>query len=282
MGLTGLKTVLEGCVERHTAVGAFDVLDHTFAEAVIAAAEETNTPVILMAGDFPGPDYENFYPYLTGRIARARVPVCLHFDHGASFERCMLAIRRGCTSVMIDGSALPFEENVALTKQVVEAAQACGVDVEGELGCIGGGEGSMETGTNGNYTEPQAAKEFVERTGVDALAVGIGTVHGVYKGEPRLDFERLEEIRRLVDVPLVLHGGSGLSPEDFRHVIQSGINKINAFTGLSIAVTDSLRELLGSLPPNTNIVPVMEQAVRTGKEQVKAHIKMFGTEALHS
>lgn len=280
MPLADLKTVLKGCVENHTAVGAFDALDHTFAEAIIRAAEDTKTPVILMAGDFEGPDYENFYPYLTDRIRRAKVPVCLHFDHGSGFERCMLAIRRGCTSVMIDGSALPFEENIALTRKVVEAAHACGVDVEGELGCIGGGEGTMEGAGEGNYTDPDAAKEFVERTGADALAVGIGTVHGVYKGAPKLDFERLAEIRGRVEVPLVLHGGSGLSEADFRQLVKLGINKINAFTGLSIAVTNAVKGKASVLPPNTNIVPLIEAATQTGIKEVKRHIQIFGTEAV--
>lgn len=280
MPLVNLKTVLKGCVENHTAVGAFDALDHTFAEAIIKAAEETRTPMILMVGDFEGPDYENFYPYLVDRLQRTTVPICLHFDHGSSFERCMLAIRRGCTSVMIDGSALPFEENVALTKKVVEAAHACGVDVEGEIGCIGSSTGTMEGAGECSYTDPQSAKEFVELTSVDALAIGIGTVHGVYKGEPKLDFERLEKIRALVDVPLVLHGGSGLSTEDFRHVIKSGINKINAFTGLSIAVTEAVKKKANELPANTNVVPLVQTAIDTGIKEVKRHIEIFQTEAV--
>ncbi|WP_122643056.1 class II fructose-bisphosphate aldolase [Luxibacter massiliensis] len=282
MPLVNLRTILKGCVEKHTAVGAFDVLDHTFAEAAIEAAQETNTPIIIMVGDFEGPDYDNFYPYLTQRLKRASVPVCLHFDHGESFERCMLAIRRGCTSVMIDGSALPFEENVALTKKVVEAAHACGVDVEGELGCIGSGAGTIEGGQEGSYTDPQLALEFVRLTGVDALAVGIGTVHGVYRGEPKLDFPRLEEIRKLVDIPLVLHGGSGLSTEDFRQAIRSGINKINAFTGLSIAVADAVRRKANEAGPGINVVPLIQAATQTGIQEIKRHIKIFQTEAQES
>lgn len=283
MALVGLKEILKGAVEGRYAVGAFDATDHLFAESIILAAEETNTPVILMVGDFPAPvDYEQFYPYLVDRISRAKVPVCLHFDHGASFEACALAIRRGCSSVMIDGSALSFEENVALTKKVVEMAHACGVDVEGEIGAVGRNESLEGENAVSLYTEPEDVKEFVRLTGVDALAVSIGTVHGVYKKAPKMDFERLAKIRELTDIPLVMHGGSGLSEEDFHKAVKNGMNKINAFTNLSIAVADKIVEAAKTLPPKTITGPLFEAAIETGKQQVMDHIRLFETKTIGS
>lgn len=285
MALVGLKEVLEGSVEKRFAVGAFDAMDHLFAEAVIAGAEEKNTPVILMVGDFyqgepGGLDFPNFYPYLRDRLERAKVPVCLHFDHGSSFEACVRAVRGGCTSVMIDGSALPFEENVALTKKVVEMAHASGVDVEAEIGCVGKQEGAVEDGADGMYTRPEDAAEFVARTGVDALAVAVGTVHGVYRGEPKMDFNRLEKIRSMVSIPLVMHGGSGLSEENFKKAIACGINKINAYTGLMLEVRRTLEKELAALGENDWYAPAFAKAQMAGKDAVIKHIELFGTPSI--
>ena len=278
MSLVGLREVLRDSIKGKYAVGAFDATDHLFAESILLAAEETRTPVILMVGDFPAPvDYDNFYPYLVDRISRTQVPVCLHFDHGASFEACALAVKRGCTSIMIDGSALPFEENVALTKKVVEMAHACNVEVEGEIGSVGRNESLEGENAVSLYTEPEDAVEFARLTGVDALAVSIGTVHGVYKKAPKMDFERLAKIRSMIEIPLVMHGGSGLSVEDFHAAVSNGMNKINAFTNLSIAVADKIVEVSKSLPPKT-----YEAAIETGKQQVIQHIRLFGTRSIDS
>ena len=264
MSLVGLREVLRDSIKGKYAVGAFDATDHLFAESILLAAEETRTPVILMVGDFPAPvDYDNFYPYLVDRISRTQVPVCLHFDHGASFEACALAVKRGCTSIMIDGSALPFEENVALTKKVVEMAHACNVEVEGEIGSVGRNESLEGENAVSLYTEPEDAVEFARLTGVDALAVSIGTVHGVYKKAPKMDFERLAKIRSMIEIPLVMHGGSGLSVEDFHAAVSNGMNKINAFTNLSIAVADKIVEVSKSLPPKTITGPIYEAAIET-------------------
>ena len=269
MSLVGLREVLRDSIKGKYAVGAFDATDHLFAESILLAAEETRTPVILMVGDFPAPvDYDNFYPYLVDRISRTQVPVCLHFDHGASFEACALAVKRGCTSIMIDGSALPFEVNVALTKKVVEMAHACNVEVEGEIGSVGRNESLEGENAVSLYTEPEDAVEFARLTGVDALAVSIGTVHGVYKKAPKMDFERLAKIRSMIEIPLVMHGGSGLSVEDFHAAVSNGMNKINAFTNLSIVVADKIVEVAKSLPPKTITGPIYEAAIETGKQQV--------------
>lgn len=283
MSLVGLREVLRDSIKGKYAVGAFDATDHLFAKSILLAAEETRTPVILMVGDFPAPvDYDNFYPYLVDRISRTQVPVCLHFDHGASFEACALAVKRGCTSIMIDGSALPFEENVALTKKVVEMAHACNVEVEGEIGSVGRNESLEGENAVSLYTEPEDAVEFARLTGVDALAVSIGTVHGVYKKAPKMDFERLAKIRSMIEIPLVMHGGSGLSVEDFHAAVSNGMNKINAFTNLSIAVADKIVEVSKSLPPKTITGPIYEAAIETGKQQVIQHIRLFGTRSIDS
>jgi len=275
-----LREVLQNTREQHFAVGAFDTMDHAFTEGILAAAEETQTPVIVAAGDFPGPDYENFLPYLADRVRRASVPVCLHFDHGGSFEACARAIRAGFTSVMIDGSALPFAENIALTKRVVEMAHACGVDVEGEIGHVGANAGSVESARDDSrYTEPEAAAEFLEKTGVDALAVAIGTAHGVYKEAPKIDFERLSTIRSMVSVPLVMHGASGLSDEDFRRAVENGMCKINAFTNLTLAVTSRIAADMPDLanPPKMSH-EISLRMTAYAKREVLRHIRLFGTE----
>ena len=282
MPMATLREVLANTREQHFAVGAFDAMDHAFAEGILAAAEEAQTPVILAAGDFPGPDYANFIPYLVDRISRTSVPVCLHFDHGGSYEACARAIRAGFSSVMIDGSALPYAENIALTKRVVEMAHACHVDVEGEIGHVGANAGSVESRRDNTlFTEPESAAEYLDQTGVDALAVAIGTAHGVYKETPKIDFDRLLAIRSLVSVPLVMHGASGLSDEDFRRAIQNGMCKINAYTNLTLAVTS---KIAADMPSLTNPLKMSyEVSLRMtdyAKQEVLRHIRLFGTERI--
>jgi ketose-bisphosphate aldolase len=279
MPLVSLREVLKGTRERRFAVGAFNAMDHAFAEGILQAAEEMRTPVILAGGDFPGPDYARFIPYLLDRIGRSEVPVCLHFDHGSSFEACARAVKSGYSSVMIDGSSLPFEDNVALTKRVVDMAHAYGVDVEGELGCIGSNWDSMEgEGTGSVHTDPESARVFVRETGIDALAVAIGTSHGLYRQAPDLDFGRLAAIRQRVDVPLVMHGSSGLSERDFSRAIDGGICKINAFTALTMKVTrqiaDDLRDTeLASSMSHMISLKMTEYA----KQEVMRYIRIFRT-----
>lgn len=279
MSLVGLKEILKGSIENKYAVAAFDTCDHVFTEAIISAAEELNTPVIIMVGEYGFVDFDAFYPYLVERCKMAKVPVCLHFDHGSGYGACALAIRRGCTSVMFDGSQLPFAENVAETRKVVELAHACGVDVEGEVGCIGSNDDSIE-GSGGKviYTEPQDAVAFVEQTNVDALAVAIGTVHGVYLEKPQLDFKRLAKIRSMVDIPLVLHGGSGLSEEDFHVAVNNGMNKINAYTNVSIVTAEGLRKALPDFGENTTHEEFTNVLYNAAKQEIMRYIKMFGTQ----
>ncbi|QRN83817.1 class II fructose-bisphosphate aldolase [Chloroflexota bacterium] len=280
MPMVSLSEVLRNTREQQFAVGAFDTMDHAFTEGILQAAEESRTPIIVAAGDFPGPDYSNFLPYLVDRIARTTVPVCLHFDHGASYEACARAIRAGFSSVMIDGSNLPFETNIAETRRVVEMAHACGVTVEGEIGHVGASDSSIESAKDDSrYTEPEAASEFVEKTGVDALAVAIGTAHGVYKSAPKMDFNRLSEIRSQVSVPLVMHGASGLSEENFKQAIQNGMSKINAFTNLTLKVSEQIDAEMSELSKGMSH-EISLHMTKYAKEEVLRHIRLFGTKAV--
>ena len=231
------------------AVGAFNAENMEMVQAIIAAAEEVKAPVMIQTTPSTV-KYASLALYLANVKAeaeKASVPVCIHLDHGSSFELAMQALRTGYTSIMIDGSHSVFEENIALTKRVVDACAPSGVPVEAELGKVGGKEDDLDGGAGG-YTVPEEAKEFAEKTGVDSLAVAIGTAHGVYSGEPKLDLDRLTEIRKLVDIPLVLHGASGLSDDAVRESIRRGICKVNFATELRIAYSDGVKKVLSENP----------------------------------
>ncbi len=220
--VTGIE-LLDDARRRDYAVGAFNVNNMEIVQAIIAAAEEERSPVILQASQgaikYAGIRY--IRALVTAAAEEAKVPICLHLDHGPSFEQVMECLRYGFTSVMFDGSHLPYEENVRLTAKAVEAAHAVGVSVEGELGKIGGVEEEIRVEDwDVVLTDPEVVPDFVERTGVDYLAVAIGTKHGFYQGEPKLDFDRLARIHQLMpDLPLVLHGGSGVPEEHIRRAI---------------------------------------------------------------
>ncbi len=284
MSLVTLKDILPQAMEGNYAVGAFDTFDPLFTEGIISAAEEKNVPIILMLGEFTfdEPTAEYFMNYNIERCRRSKVPVVLHLDHGSSFEAVMKAIHVGCTSVMIDGSSLSYEENVTLTKKVVEAAHACGVSVEAEIGHVAGNEGEFRDANVADesaYTEVEDAVRFYGETKVDTLAVAIGTVHGVYKGEPKLDFERLSKIRKELPVPLVMHGGSGLSDENFIRAIACGMNKVNFFTGMSIAATDAVAEYFKE-NAKADIGEAIYIAQDSIRETVKHAITTFGTKPI--
>lgn len=233
MPLVGLSELLRPAREAGYGIAAFNVFNVESVRAVIDAAEAEEAPVILMTGanDLAATG-EAYLGELAVRAAeRARVPVCVHLDHSKSFDLVMRCIRMGYTSVMIDGSHLPFDENVALTRRVVEAAHAAGVDVEAELGQVLRGKHTM-VDRQSQLTDPDAAAEFVRQTGVDALAVAIGTAHGLYDIPPQLDFARLERIAALCDVPLVMHGGTGTPDDAIQRAIALGMVKVNVGTQL--------------------------------------------------
>lgn len=246
MSLVSIKELLLDAQKNHYAIGAFNVENMEMVMAVLAAAEEKNSPVIMQTtpGTVKYAGFDYYYANVKAAALRTKIPVVIHLDHGSSFALAMQAYRAGYTSIMIDGSKLPFEENVALTKSVVDACHPSDVPVEGELGKVGGKEDDLENGDDNPYTDPAEAKEFVARTGVDSLAVGIGTAHGVYKGTPHVNVERLSEIRAVVDVPLVLHGTSGVPDDQVIDCVSRGICKVNYATDLRIAFTKGVKEFM--------------------------------------
>ena len=243
MALVTSRRILQHARENGYAVCAFNVENMEMIQAVVEAAEETASPVIIQTSantvKYAHMDY--YYAMVRAAMKHATVPVALHLDHGDGTELALQAIRAGYTSVMIDASKQPFEENVRQTKAVVDVSRPVGVSVEAELGNVGGKPGDPDYGTDG-YTKPEEAEEFVRRTGVDSLAVAIGTAHGVYRGEPNLDLKLLRTLRETAGVPLVLHGASGLSEQDVQRCIAHGITKVNYATELRIAFTEAVKE----------------------------------------
>ena len=277
--LVNMKDILADAQKNHYAVGLFNTIDTDMLEAVIAAAEELRSPVIIGTAEvlLPYGELKLIAPSLIAAAKRATVPVVVHYDHGLTFERCMEALQLGFSSIMFDGSAGDAEENLKNTAQMVKIAHAMGATIEGEIGHVGQAD-CCDNDVTDMYTTPEEALAFVEATGVDALAVAIGTAHGAYKTKPRLDIERLEAIRAKVDTPLVLHGGSGLSDDDFRNTIKNGIAKVNIFTDLCIAgehamrdnASDGSRGMYGYLETRNAKVAAM-------KEEVKKKMLLFGS-----
>lgn len=240
MEFVPMKEILKLAEEKNVGYGGFVFWSYEVAKAAAEAASGQNVPLILMCGqgeiDMMG-SFEGTVATAKAACKDASVPVALHLDHSLSFEACNAAINAGFSSVMIDRSALPFEENIRETKKVVDRAHAAGVTVEGELGRLVGEEGAIAVkGPEAAQTDPEEAKEFAARTGIDCLAVSIGTQHGQYKFEPKLNLERLKKIKAAVDIPLVLHGGSGTPMEQVQESIRNGIRKINICTDIVIAM----------------------------------------------
>ena len=279
MALVTTKELLLDAQKNGYAVGAFNVENMEMVQAVIAAAEELRSPVIMQTtpSTLKYADPELFYANVAAVAKKASVPVVMHLDHGSSFELAMRAFRAGYTSIMIDGSHSVLEENIAITKAVVDAAHAGNVPVEAELGKVGGKEDDLDGGAGG-FTDPEEAVRFVEETGVDSLAVAIGTAHGVYKGIPKLDVERLSQIREVVSVPLVLHGTSGIPDEDVKECIRRGICKVNYATDLRIAFTEGVKEVLEAKPDTIDPKKYNAAGREKVKEYVLGRIKVVGSE----
>ncbi|MBR6694749.1 MAG: class II fructose-bisphosphate aldolase [Clostridia bacterium] len=241
--LVNLDAVLKDAQKGHYAVGLFNTTDTDMLEAVISAAEELRSPVIIGTAEvlLPYGELKLIAPAMVAAAKRASVPVVVHFDHGLTRERCIEAIDLGFSSIMFDGSAGDEKENLKNTAEIVAFAHERGITVEGEIGHVG--EAATNDGAVSDmYTTPKEAADFVAATGVDALAIAIGTAHGAYKEKPKLDIERLKEIRATIDTPLVLHGGSGLSDDDFKNTIREGIAKVNIFTDLCVAGNEGMAE----------------------------------------
>lgn len=271
------KKMLQDAQSGKYAVGAFNAENMEMIKAIIQAAEEVKAPVMIQTtpSTVKYGTLEMFHAMVKAEADRASVPVCLHLDHGSSFELAVQAIKAGYTSVMIDGSAKDFEGNVEVSKKVADVANALNIPVEAELGKVGGKEDDLEAEADTN-TDPQQAKEFVERTGVTSLAIAIGTAHGFYAGTPVLDKARVSEIRELVDVPLVLHGASGLSDEDVKECVSRGICKVNFATELRKAYTDACKKLLEEKPETYDPKKLGIVGMEAVKELVKGRMKVCG------
>jgi ketose-bisphosphate aldolase len=263
MSVVPLKEVLHQAQKLRYAVPSFNVVTLEMIEGVFRAAENLSSPVIIgLAARHVG----QVDPWLIGgavekRASKSKVPIVFHFDHAESVESIRLGVDIGCNSVMIDGSKLSLDQNTELTKAVVTFAKASDVAGEAELGAVGGIEGEIEGGESlQDYTDPGEACKFANETGIDALAVAIGTVHGLYRSAPNLQFEILKAIEQRTDVPLVLHGGSGLSQDEFGRLIDLGITKINVFTELAIRCGDRMRINIATRQPPVSIVDILAGA----------------------
>ena len=270
--LVTLKDILADAEQRKYGVGLFNMLNLEMARGIIEAAEEERSPLILGVAEVHLPliPFEYAALIMNDIAKKATVPVCLHFDHGVSFDKIKAAVDAGFSSVMYDGSSLPYEENIANTLAVSQMAHAKGVSVEAELGHVGGGEGGTDDGIEEMYTRVDQVTDFIDRSDIDALAVAIGTAHGPYKKKPVLDIGRLAEIYKVSSKPLVLHGGSGLSDEDFRNTINNGIRKINICTEMCIAARNAYLA-------SANHEIMFKDAKEAVKAVVKARMQLFGS-----
>ena len=288
--LVSLKELMKDAEEKGYAVGAFNATGIEALSAIIAAAEQTGHGVILNHADvhnFIVP-IEDIAPLMIERAKKASVPVCVHLDHGQSIESCMKAIRLGFTSVMLDASSADYEDNVRDTALICRLAHSVGVSVEAELGHIFvsdnglGGNQEQESldcyeSADDVYTNPDMAKDFVERTGVDALAIAFGTAHGLYKTKPKLDLDRIKLIKEKIDVPFVMHGGSGLSKEEFQTAIRNGIRKINYYTYMSIAGGNAVKAAMDKVEEGKDVFfhDISRIAREAMCEDVKNAIRIF-------
>jgi fructose-bisphosphate aldolase class II len=272
--LVNLNDILPKAQKENYAVGLFNTTDTDMLEAVIAAAEELRAPVIIGTAEvlLPHGELKLIAPSIIAAAKRATVPVVVHYDHGLTFDRCIEALQLGFSSIMFDGSANDEEENLKQTAEMVKIAHSMGVSVEGEIGHVG-----LAASGDGNdsdmYTTPEEAVNFVKKTGVDALAIAIGTAHGAYKTKPKLDIGRLAEIRAELDTPLVLHGGSGLSDDDFRNTIKNGIAKMNIFTDLCNAGEKAMKQ---GLEEGKSYLEIRNMKVEEIKNAVKKKMELFG------
>lgn len=279
--LVTLNDVLADAKKNKYGVGLFNTVNLEMAKGVISAAEELRSPVIIGTAEvlLPYASLEELAYFLLPMAKKATVPVVLHFDHGLTAEKITEALKLGFSSVMYDCSTAGYEDNIKKVADMVKIAKMFGATVEGELGHVGANDsGAAEGSGSGDhsiYTEPEQAKDFVERTGVDALAVAIGTAHGAYKEKPKLDIERLKEIANTVSVPLVLHGGSGLSDKDFRNCVENGISKVNIFTDINCAEVDSV---ISNYKKGCGMTDVMCGCVDAVKQATMKKMKIFGSD----
>ncbi|MFJ5770420.1 ketose-bisphosphate aldolase [Psychrobacillus sp. NPDC093180] len=274
--LVNTKEMLKNAQSGKYAVAAFNVYSLETVQAAVRVAERENQPVIIALGEryFPSVDVEGFAGLVKAIAEKSPVPIALHLDHAYEKESIIRAIRAGFTSVMFDGSAYEIEENIRRTKEIVEIAHMAGVSVEAEIGSLAKGDFSDEEEGDGTLTDPQSAKDFVAETGVDFLAAAIGTVHGMYKGEPKIDLPLLERIAQAVDVPLVLHGGSGTPESIVKQAVQLGICKVNVNTEVSIAAVTYLQNAFEQ-KQMPHLSTVMEEMQQTMESVMTKFVRLF-------
>ena len=278
MPLVTMSKILQPAKKQQYGVGAFNLLSMEAVKGALRAAEELKSPLIMQLAEvqLDASPMKYMIPMMIQAAKEATVPVAVHYDHGVTFENIIAALKYGCTSVMFDGASLPFEENVKITKEITMIAHAMGADCEAELGVVGGAEAGSNHDLEETLTDVNQAAEFVERTGCDFLAVAIGNAHGPYVKKPNLRMDRLQKINEAVPVPLVLHGGSGISDEDFRTTITKGICKINVATSLQqnviLKVNNACRACWKNGLSYTDLVNQLESGVY---DEVTKHIKIF-------
>lgn len=281
--LVNLNDVLLPAKKNHYAVGLFNAVNLELARGIISAAEATGSPVIMGTAEvlFPYGPLEEVSYYLIPMAKKANVPIVIHLDHGLRKETCLKALELGFSSIMYDCSTDSYDENVKKVKEMADIAHSYGATIEGELGHVGdnpdSAEGTSQLDDLGKYfTDPKMAKDYVEKTGVDALAIAVGNAHGAYKLPPKLDFERIRTIAKTVNVPLVLHGGSGLTDNDFRQAIQEGISKVNIFTDINVAaVKAELKHFSGMEKGLIDLIPAAVEAV---KQESMKKMKLFSSD----
>ena len=281
--LVNMNEVLRPAKKHHYAVGLFNAVNLELARGIIAAAECTRSPVIMGTAEvlLPyGPLDEVSY-YLIPMAKKANVPVVVHLDHGLTYDTCIKALELGFSSIMYDCSTASYEENVRRVKEMADIAHSYGATIEGELGHVGDNEGSAEgsdhlADPSAFFTDPKLAKDFVDKTGVDALAIAVGNAHGAYKLPPKLDFERIRTIASTVDVPLVLHGGSGLTDADFKQAIKDGISKVNIFTDINVAAVEAEFKKFHSM--DKGLIDLIPAAVEAVKMETAKKMKLFSSD----
>lgn len=280
MALVTVNELLFKAEEEGYAVGAFNANNMEIVQAILEAAKRENAPVIMQASQgaiaYAGLDFITEMVRLAAMAST--VPVALHLDHGTDFDQVVRCIRSGFTSVMYDGSKLPLEENIALTRKVLEMTRPIGVSVEAELGKIGGTEDNVHVSEkDAMYTDPEEARYFVEQTGVESLAIAIGTAHGQYKGEPKLDFDRLAKIKALVKIPIVLHGSSGVPDESVRRAIELGVRKVNIDTNIREAFVGEMRRVMMEKPDEIDPRKILGPAREAATAIISEKIRLFGS-----
>ena len=281
--LVNLNQVLVPAKKNKYAVGLFNAVNMELARGIISAAEATQSPVIMGTAEvlFPYGPLEEVSYYLLPMAKKAKVPVVVHLDHGLRKETCLKALELGFTSIMYDCSTDDYDTNVQKVREMADIAHSYGATIEGELGHVGDNEGSAEGSSHladpsKFFTDPKLAKDYVEKTKVDALAIAVGNAHGAYKLPPKLDFERIRTIANTVDVPLVLHGGSGLTDNDFRQAIKEGISKVNVFTDINIAAVKA--EFSKFTDMNKGIIDLIPAAVEAVKQESMAKMELFSSD----